>query len=124
MTNVANTPASGMSKIVIGLQVVHDNTVGVKEVAVLREQYKCPHFRILVMGRANAGKTTILEKICHVAKGTKPIIFDKNGKLAQDYNYFSSYMLLGEKLTPDETHVTPSLDVSKISEYGMFTDVH
>ncbi|KAJ7022649.1 GTP-binding protein, partial [Mycena alexandri] len=25
---------------------------------------KCPHFRILVLGRANAGKTTLLKKVC------------------------------------------------------------
>jgi hypothetical protein len=51
-------------------------------VTVLREQYKCPHFHILVIGRANAGKTTILEKVCGVAKGTQPIIiYDKEGKL-------------------------------------------
>ncbi|KAF8345403.1 hypothetical protein F5887DRAFT_884954, partial [Amanita rubescens] len=37
------------------------------------------HFRILIIGRANAGKTTILEKVCGVAKGTKPIIYDQNG---------------------------------------------
>ena len=47
---------------------------------MLRERYLCPHFRILVIGRANAGKTTILEKVCSVAKGTKPIIYDKDGK--------------------------------------------
>ncbi|KAF8322927.1 hypothetical protein F5887DRAFT_903638, partial [Amanita rubescens] len=33
-------------------------------------RYLCPHFRILVIGRANAGKTTILEKVCGVAKAT------------------------------------------------------
>jgi len=47
----------------------------------LKEQYKCPHFRILIIGRANAGKTTILEKVCGVAQGTKPIIYDHNGEL-------------------------------------------
>ena len=53
----------------------------VKDVMVLREQYRCPHFRILVIGRANAGKTTILEKVCGVEKGTIPIIiYDKKGK--------------------------------------------
>ena len=47
---------------------------------MLRDQYRCPHFRILVIGRANAGKTTILEKVCGVEKGTKPIIIhDKEG---------------------------------------------
>ncbi|KAF8343326.1 hypothetical protein F5887DRAFT_886934 [Amanita rubescens] len=48
---------------------------------MLKEQYKCPHFRILIIGRANAGKTTILEKVCGVQQGTKPIIRDKDGKL-------------------------------------------
>ena len=47
---------------------------------MLRERYLCPHFCILVIGRANAGKTTILEKVCGVAKGTKPIIYDKDGE--------------------------------------------
>ena len=50
------------------------------QVKMLREHYLCPHFRILVIGRANAGKTTILEKVCGVVKGTNPIIYDKNGK--------------------------------------------
>ncbi|KAF8327980.1 hypothetical protein F5887DRAFT_159461 [Amanita rubescens] len=48
-------------------------------VQILKERYLCPHFRILVIGRANAGKTTILEKVCGVAKGTKPIIYDMDG---------------------------------------------
>ncbi|KAF8335155.1 hypothetical protein F5887DRAFT_1139026 [Amanita rubescens] len=48
-------------------------------VQMLRERYLCPHFRILVIGRANAGKTTILQKVCGVANGTKPIIYDKDG---------------------------------------------
>ncbi|KAF8343401.1 hypothetical protein F5887DRAFT_887002, partial [Amanita rubescens] len=39
----------------------------------------CPHFRVLIMGRANAGKTTILEKVCGVESGTEPIIYDQNG---------------------------------------------
>jgi hypothetical protein len=52
----------------------------------LREHYRCPHFRILVIGRANAGKTTILEKVC--GKGGQPIIiFDKMGKLDEILMY-------------------------------------
>ena len=46
----------------------------IEDIALRREQFKCPHFRILIIGRANAGKTTILEKVCGAAKGTKPII--------------------------------------------------
>ena len=46
---------------------------------MLRERHKCPYFRILVIGRANAGKTTILENVCGVAQGTQPIIYDEQG---------------------------------------------
>ena len=52
-----------------------------KDLVVLKERYECPYFRILIIGRANAGKTTILEKVCGVQQGTKPIIYDKDGKL-------------------------------------------
>jgi len=60
----------------------------------LRERYECQHFRILVIGRANAGKTTILEKTCGVEKGSKPIIFGKDGK----------------KLQQSATHLMPSIE--------------
>ena len=46
---------------------------------MLKERYKCPYFRILIIGRANAGKTTILEKVCGVEQGTEPVIYDKDG---------------------------------------------
>ncbi|KAM6490530.1 hypothetical protein JOM56_013873 [Amanita muscaria] len=49
------------------------------QIDVLKERYDCPHFRILVIGRANAGKTTIIEKVCNVKQGTTPVIFDRNG---------------------------------------------
>ncbi|KAF8703648.1 hypothetical protein AX14_014171, partial [Amanita brunnescens Koide BX004] len=52
-------------------------TLALESIAVLKKE--CPHFRILIIGRANAGKTTILEKVCGVAQGTKPIILDKHG---------------------------------------------
>ncbi|KAH9942686.1 hypothetical protein B0H21DRAFT_696180 [Amylocystis lapponica] len=40
----------------------------------------CRHFRILIMERANAGKTTILQKVCNVNPDTKPIVHDKEGE--------------------------------------------
>jgi GTP-binding protein EngB required for normal cell division len=43
-----------------------------EDITKLRNQYKCPHFSILIIGRANAGKTAILEKVCGVEKGTNP----------------------------------------------------
>ncbi|KAJ6455187.1 hypothetical protein C8R45DRAFT_846054 [Mycena sanguinolenta] len=39
---------------------------------------KCPHFRILVVGRANAGKTTLLKKVCNSVE--EPEIFNPAGK--------------------------------------------
>jgi len=85
----------------------------VEEIAIRKEQYKCPQFRILVIGRANAGKTTILEKVCHVAKGTQPIIiYDKSGGFDTKTQSLSLVLPLGKKLAQDETHVTPSNEVS------------
>ncbi|KAI6002578.1 hypothetical protein F5J12DRAFT_206031 [Pisolithus orientalis] len=37
-----------------------------------------PRFRILVMGRANAGKTTVLQRVCNTTD--QPEIFDGNGE--------------------------------------------
>ena len=42
----------------------------------LRERYEC--FRILVIGRANAGKTTLLQRVCNTTED--PCIYDKNKK--------------------------------------------
>ena len=36
---------------------------------------KCPQFRILIIGRANAGKTAILHKVCNAKLDEKPIIY-------------------------------------------------
>ena len=41
---------------------------------------ECPQFRILVIGKANAGKTTILRKVCNAKRDAKPIIYDAEGK--------------------------------------------
>ncbi|KAJ8581797.1 hypothetical protein M405DRAFT_831837 [Rhizopogon salebrosus TDB-379] len=42
----------------------------------VREKFR--RFRILVVGRANAGKTTLLQKVCNTTK--KPQIFDGKGR--------------------------------------------
>jgi hypothetical protein len=41
---------------------------------------ECPQFRILIIGKANAGKTTILRKVCNVKPDVKPIVYDAEGK--------------------------------------------
>jgi GTP-binding protein EngB required for normal cell division len=47
------------------------------EIAVEQETER---FRILVIGNANAGKTTILEKVCHARPGREPAFFNAEGK--------------------------------------------
>ncbi|KAG6914450.1 hypothetical protein DXG01_017183, partial [Tephrocybe rancida] len=42
----------------------------------LRDKYT--HFRILVIGRANAGKTTLLKRVCNTTE--EPCIYDDQGK--------------------------------------------
>ena len=44
---------------------------------------ECPQFRILIIGKANAGKTTILRKVCNVKPDTKPIVYDAKGKMVK-----------------------------------------
>ena len=41
----------------------------------------CERFRVLIIGRRNAGKTTILEKMTGSEVGAKPEIRDKEGQL-------------------------------------------
>jgi GTPase SAR1 family protein len=51
---------------------------GVRRAAEIRAE--CPQFRILIIGKANAGKTTILRKVCNSEPDAKPIIYDGKGK--------------------------------------------
>lgn len=41
-------------------------------------QSACDKFRILIMGRANAGKTTILQRLCNTTED--PVVYDVQGK--------------------------------------------
>ena len=54
-------------------------TIGPDEAAKLRAKYKYTRFRILVIGRANAGKTTLLKRVCNTIE--EPSIFDKGKNL-------------------------------------------
>ena len=47
--------------------------VDIEEAARLRAKYT--HFRILVIGRANAGKTTVLKRVCNTTE--EPCIYDE-----------------------------------------------
>jgi ABC-type cobalamin/Fe3+-siderophores transport system ATPase subunit len=51
---------------------------GAKRAEEIRAE--CPQFRILIIGKANAGKTTILRKVCNAKPDAKPIVYDAEGK--------------------------------------------
>ena len=46
---------------------------------------KCGHFRILVIGRANSGKTTLLKKVCNSVED--PEIFSPSGEKVRETYY-------------------------------------
>ena len=52
-------------------------TIDPEEAAKLRAKYTC--FRILVIGRANAGKTTLLKRVCNTTE--EPSIYDEDKNL-------------------------------------------
>jgi ABC-type phosphate/phosphonate transport system ATPase subunit len=54
----------------------------VRQGALSAEQIRalCPQFRILIIGKANAGKTTILRKVCNAKPDAKPTVYDAKGK--------------------------------------------
>ena len=45
-----------------------------------------PQFQILVIKKANTGKTTILWKVCNVSSGVKPIVHDCKENLIEYKN--------------------------------------
>jgi predicted GTPase len=58
------------------------NDLPVRQGALSAEAIRaeCPQFRILIIGKANAGKTTILRKVCNAKPDAKPIIYDEKGE--------------------------------------------
>jgi len=71
---------------------------------------KCDRFRILIIGNANAGKTTILQKVCN-ANGRQPVFFDSAGQEVRIT--FQTSLCLHSKLVSAQTVSTlnPSRDV-------------
>ena len=95
MAEISTSATASSGSIFLSPENEIDWSLAAVDVAMLRDQYRCPHFRILVIGRANAGNTTILEKVCGVEKGTKPIIIhDKEGKLDDSPMYFLIFFSL------------------------------
>ena len=56
----------------------------------------CPKFRILIIGKANAGKTTILRKVCNAKPDAKPIVYDAEGKEVRTKVRFGNLAVLAK----------------------------
>ena len=68
----------------------------------------CPRFRILVMGRRNAGKTTILKKMCG-SDGSDLVITDAAGNKVNGSTSFISFT--NYLIQVDPSIVEPNLEV-------------
>ncbi|KAJ7262844.1 hypothetical protein C8J57DRAFT_1070761 [Mycena rebaudengoi] len=60
-------------------ELPEDSIIGIRS--------KCPRFRILVIGRANAGKTTLLKRVCNSVE--EPEIYDEGGKKVHSATFSS-----------------------------------
>jgi hypothetical protein len=82
-----------------------------RQVIDLRSE--CGHFRILIIGRANAGKTTILKKVCNSIDD--PEIFSPSGEKVTNSLHSNASSLLNrighDLLQLDPTTVQESLEV-------------
>ena len=73
----------------------------------VREKFR--RFRILVVGRANAGKTTLLQKVCNTIE--KPLIIDGKGNKVNFTFHTTSEHLLINRDQIDADVVKSSVDV-------------
>ena len=72
---------------------------------------ECPQFRILIIGKANAGKTTILRKMCNAKPDVKPIIYDAKGKKVKENVRLENLQPCWHELTSTGVLVTVVLTV-------------
>ena len=63
---------------------------------------------MLVLGRANAGKTTILQRVCDTTES--PMIY-RLGKYGRE-EVRGPHFVCGSDLTPEQFKLEPSMDVS------------
>jgi hypothetical protein len=69
IVETSGAPASCMLKLYINSY--YEGLTYDAKMPIILEQYQCPHCHIFLIGRANAGKITILEKVW-CCKGDKP----------------------------------------------------
>jgi GTPase SAR1 family protein len=68
-------------------------------------------FRVLIIGRANAGKTSILQRVCDTTESPK---IYRGGQEVRNTNFIYKY-----DLTVDQIKLNPSMDVSDTSSISL-----
>jgi hypothetical protein len=86
----SNVPSTLVAPPVAAAPTAAPTIIDPQEAAKLRAKYT--RFRILVIGRANAGKTTLLKRVCNTTE--EPSIYDK------DKHLVSYRLILGLLLYP------------------------
>ena len=77
-------------------------------------------FRVLVLGRANAGKTTILQRVCDTTES--PTIY-RRGKDGQKEEVRGPYFVCEYDLTADQFKLEPTMDVSHGTSFRLPTGI-
>jgi len=67
-------------------------------------------FRVLIIGRANAGKTTILQRVCDTTES--PTIFRNRGDDEREEACYSGLMVLPVLTYTTQVELDPSMEVS------------
>ena len=92
---VHSSTSPAMSTAKKGAQSSSDLPVRQGALSARAIRARCPQFRILIIGKANSGKTTILRKVCNAKPDTKPIIYDAKGKEVKVR--FKKFIVLAKK---------------------------
>ena len=66
-------------------------------------------FRVLIIGRANAGKTTILQRVCETTES--PVIYRGNEEVRTSS---SAFFVCKSDFTADQVKLDPTMEVSAI----------
>src|SRR5260370_37496216 len=70
-------------------------------------------FRVLIIGRANAGKTSILQRICETTES--PVIYRRHGRGREKVYGPTSSSASQSNLTAEQVELDPSMEVSENS---------
>ena len=79
-------------------------------------------FRVLIMGRRNAGKTTILRKMCNNTC-EDPVVRDKNGQVVREM-YLYQKLTIGIKtinqISPALSALEPTVEVRRMQAQAVY----